>query len=271
MKNWLNDKKIIITGASSGFGKLLTEKLITRYNCKVVGIGRNEENLKNLKERFGNKFSYSIFDVGDENAWREFALKLSIINLYPDILINNAGVLPSFSRFGTVPEGEAERVFKTNFFASVYSIRHILPMIKKHSKTPAVINISSSAILANVVGTSIYTSTKCALASFTKILSLENKDLYVGLICPGFSGTGIFREQKHMDEKSSAIINKNCSSPDKLTDYMLKKIIKKRKTIIPGADAKAMHVFGKLFPNFTDKFICKVLKKSKLTVFEDVF
>lgn len=271
MENWLKDKTIVITGASSGFGKLLTEKTITRYNCKVIGIGRNEEKLKGLKERFGDKFLYFTFDVGNENNWRDFAQKIPIIDLYPDILINNAGVLPSFARFELTPDGEPERVFKTNFFASVYSVRHLLPIIKKHSKSPAVINISSSAILANVVGTSIYTSTKCALASFTKILALENKNLYVGLICPGFSGTGIFREQKHMDTNSSSIIGKNCSSPDKLTDYMLKKIIKKKKMIIPGTDAKAMHVFGNLFPNFTDKFICKVLKKSKLTVFEDVF
>ena len=186
-------------------------------------------------------------------------------------MINNAGVLPPFCRFESIEENVTEQVFKTNFFASVYSVRHILPIIKRHSTAPAVINISSSAILAQVVGTSIYSSSKSALASFTKILALENKNVYVALVCPGFSDTAIFRSQKQTDEKSAKLIKKVCSDPDKITDKLLKKLIKRKKYIILGADAKAMHFFGKLFPSFTDKAIASALKKSKLPIFDDVF
>ena len=186
MKNWLKNKTIVITGASSGFGKLLAEKAVKRYDCTVIGIGRNKEKLERVKNELGDKFIYFAFDVGVEKEWIDFAQKLAIIDLYPDILINNAGVLPPFCRFESIAENDAEQVFKTNFFASVYSVRHILPLLKKHSATPAIINVSSSAILAQVAGTSIYSSSKSALASFTKILALENKNVYVALVCPGF-------------------------------------------------------------------------------------
>lgn len=271
MKNWLKNKTIVITGASSGFGKLLAEKAVKRYYCTVIGIGRNKEKLERVKNELGDKFIYFAFDVGVEKEWIDFAQKLAIIDLYPDILINNAGVLPPFCRFESIDENVAEQVFKTNFFASVYSVRHILPIIKRHSTAPAVINVSSSAILAQVVGTSIYSSSKSALASFTKILALENKNVYVALVCPGFSDTAIFRSQKQTDERSAKLIKKVCSEPDKITDKLLKKLIKRKKYIILGADAKAMHFFGKLFPSFTDKAIASVLKKSKLPIFDDVF
>lgn len=271
MKNWLKNKTIVITGASSGFGRLIAEKAVKRYGCTVIGIGRNREKLEKVKSELGDKFTYFAFDVGVEEEWGNFAEKLAIIDLYPDILINNAGVLPPFCRFESIAENDAEQVFKTNFFASVYSVRHILPLLKKHSATPAIINVSSSAILAQVAGTSIYSSSKSALASFTKILALENKNIYVALVCPGFSDTAIFRSQKQTDEKSAKLIKKVCSNPDKITDKLLKKLIKRKKYIILGADARAMHFFGKLFPSLTDKAISAVLKKSRLPIFDDVF
>ena len=271
MKKWIYEKNVLITGASSGFGKLIAEKLIKRYNCTVIGTGRNKEKLEKVKGETGEKFIYFAFDAGVESEWQNLAETLKSRNIYPDVLINNAGILPPFKAFSKTEQGEAERVFNTNFFASVYSIRHILPLIKERSATPAVINVSSSACLAQVIGTSLYSASKSALASFTKILALENKNVYVALVCPGFSDTAIFRSQKQTDEKSASMIKKFCSDPDKITDKLLKKILHKRKKIVLGADAKAMGFFGKLFPNFTDKAIAKVLYKSKLEIFSDVF
>lgn len=271
MNKWFANKNVIVTGASSGFGKLLAEKLVKIYGCKVLGTGRSREKLESLKNTLGDDFSFLAFDAGDENEWIKAAEYLENGDFKPDILINNAGILPPFKRFMKTAEGEAERVFKTNFFASVYSVRHVLPLIKAHSKTPTVINVSSSACLAEVAGTAAYSASKSALASFTKILALENEDVYVALVCPGFSDTAIFRSQKSADEKTTVLIKKFCSDPDKITDAMLKKIAKKRKKIVLGGDAKAMGFFGRLFPSLTNKAIRSVLEKSKLELFSDVF
>ena len=40
---WYDNKTVILTGASSGIGKDLTERLIKEHGCRVIGIARNEE------------------------------------------------------------------------------------------------------------------------------------------------------------------------------------------------------------------------------------
>ena len=66
MKNWLKDKSVIVTGASSGIGKDITKLLISKYNCFVIGVARNIDRLEDLKNSLGesaNKFDYISADV----------------------------------------------------------------------------------------------------------------------------------------------------------------------------------------------------------------
>ncbi len=302
-KAWFFGKTIIVTGGGSGFGKLLCEKLVTRYDCTVIAVGRTRSKLVALRNElesagFKNKVFYKAFDAGVEQNWIDFAAELKEKNVLIDVLINNAGILPLFSRFENADILAMEQAFNCNFFSQVYSVKHILPLIKKRAanerdnysgeknsggdngetrKKPrkradcGIINVSSSACLACVVGTAAYSASKSAAASFTKILALENDDVYVSLVMPGFASTDIFRSQKSVSDKESALIAKVCGNPDKMTDKMLKAFVKRKKRVIVGADAKAMGFFGSLFPQTTDKAIKAVLKKAKLDIFSGVF
>ena len=73
-KCWFDYKTVILSGASSGIGKGIAERLIKDHGCKVIGIARNEQRLINFKEELGNKgdnFSYYTFDVSQEEKWQE--------------------------------------------------------------------------------------------------------------------------------------------------------------------------------------------------------
>ena len=62
----LTDKTVVISGASGGIGLSLTKTLICKYNCKVIGIGRNQAKLTGIKESLGelkDNFYYAVFDV----------------------------------------------------------------------------------------------------------------------------------------------------------------------------------------------------------------
>lgn len=79
MTDWLINSTVIITGASGGIGKGIAMSLIKDYNCRVIGIARNEEKMKKVKEELGymaDRFSYYLFDVSKEENWIEFAQKL---------------------------------------------------------------------------------------------------------------------------------------------------------------------------------------------------
>ena len=269
MRTWLKNKKVIITGASSGFGKLLSQKLVKEYGCQVIGIARTQSKLESLKQELGENFSFFAFDVGDKNKWQDLYKTLEKQNAQIDVLINNAGVLPPFKRFELYSIEELEKVFQTNFFASVYSVNALLPILNK-SPYKSIINISSSAGLCTVSGTSAYSSSKSALKSFTESLILEDKNRYACIVCPGFAKTDIFRSQKQLDKKESSLISLVCSNPEKIVNKMLKRIARKKKRIVLGIDAHLMDFFTRLFPTLTPRIICWVLKKSKISLFEDI-
>ncbi|MBO7318884.1 MAG: SDR family NAD(P)-dependent oxidoreductase, partial [Clostridia bacterium] len=75
-KCWFDYKTVILSGASSGIGKGIAERLIKDHGCKVVGIARNEQRLQNFKAELGDKgdnFTYYTFDVSQEDKWHELA------------------------------------------------------------------------------------------------------------------------------------------------------------------------------------------------------
>ena len=198
-KKWLSDKTIVISGASSGIGRGLAQYFIEKYNCKVIGIGRNEEKMKAFVSQLGdksNKFTYRLFDVSNNENWIEFYKYLESENIVVDILINNAGVLPPFDKFDNQAVEILEKTMQINFYSYVYGYSTLLPTIKK-SSTPAIVNICSSDALCPLVGTAIYSSSKSAVKAFTECVREENRGkIYISNVCPGFTKTDIFRNQK---------------------------------------------------------------------------
>ena len=85
-KCWFDYKTVILSGASSGIGKGIAERLIKNHGCKVIGIARNEQRLQNFKAELGNKadnFTYYTFDVSQEDKWLELADTLKKENTAP--------------------------------------------------------------------------------------------------------------------------------------------------------------------------------------------
>ena len=67
-KNWLDNKTVIVTGASSGMGKGITEKLIKEHGCKVLGVARSEKKMEALVAELGEYASQ--FEVSGSAALR---------------------------------------------------------------------------------------------------------------------------------------------------------------------------------------------------------
>ncbi len=272
---WFDNKTVILTGASSGIGKDITIRLIKEHNCKVIGIARNEERLLNLKNSLGNQsgyFTYYTFDVSVKENWEKFAITIKEDNLNPDILINNAGILPKFDRFLNYTPEELDKAMHINFYSCLYSMNCLMPIILE-SNSAAVINIASSAALCSLAGTSVYSASKAALKSLTDAVREEyRKECYIGLVCPGFTKTNIFCNQgttvESKAQKAMDFISTDC---EKMCDYILKGIKNKREDMVFGVDAHLMSVGNKLLGTACSHASSAVMKVSGLDLFKKVF
>ena len=270
MKNWLYGQNIVITGASGGIGKELCRLLITRYNANVIGIARSEEKLLTFKDElkeFSNKFTYRTFDVSNKDAWFAFADELQSQNTPICLLINNAGIFPSFQTVENTPDEITENVMRTNFYAATYATQAFSRLLFA-DKTGGLVNISSSAALCTIVGTAAYSASKSALKAYTEALALDKKDNYVGIIYPGTTKTELFRNDV---QTQNSALDKIAMPAPKMAKKILRKIRKRKKRAVVGWDAKLMHFVAKIAPVKGLFLIRFVMKKSKSKVFKNVF
>lgn len=271
-KKWINGRNFVVSGASSGIGRLLTEKLIDCC-CTVTGIGRSEKKFDDFKFSLGEKsanLNVEIFDVTEEREWEALAKRLEEKYGKIDGVINCAGIFPPFKKTVACTSEETESVIKTNFLSAVYAINNLFSLIER-SDSPAIVNVSSASALATIVGTAGYSASKSALKSYTEVLAEELRGkVYVGLVMPGFARTDIFRMQNTKFDENKLLYLASMSA-EKMSAKIFRGILKKKRKMIIGKDAKAMNFFFRLMPKTTSRIISKILKKSKMRLFDDIF
>ena len=275
MSCWLNGKTCIVTGASGGMGAGIAVALIKKHGCNVIGIARSEPKMKKFIEELGpsyaEQFTYKLFDVSKRENWQSFASELAENGIQPDVLINNAGILPKFKRVDKYDVEEIENVMNINFFSAVYSIKELMPFLLK-SENGAVINIDSSASLMSLAGTSSYSASKAALKAFTEAMREEYRGrLYVGLVCPGFTKTDIMRNQSAESEKGQKLIDMISTDCDLMVKMIMFGIERKQALQIHGMDAHAMSIFGKLLPVNGSRLFSAVMKAADIDLFSEIF
>ena len=271
MKKFLSGASVIVTGASSGLGRIMVRQLIEKYDCTVLGIARSYDALISLIEELGDKkdkFSFLTFDISSREKWNEFAQNIDENTQY-DILINNAGIMPEFKKATDYDELEFERVIEINLLGAYYSTKALLPHLKRGGRC-GVVNISSSSALCPLAGTSAYSASKSALKAFSECVSAEEgKSVYIGYACPGFTKTNLFRSSDGFYD--SKLISSLCSNAEKMTAKILKGINKRKRRMIFGADARLMQFFYNIAPTLAAPTIRKVMEKSSIAVFDKMF
>ena len=162
-------KTIVITGAGKGIGKA-TAILAASKGYKVIGLSRNIDKLKNIK----NLYPYSI-DITKEKSIKKATKTIKSKFSKIDILINNAGTLLNLPFIKSSIE-EFKKVYEVNVFGLAEVTRLFLPLINNDGH---VINISSMGGVqgsSKFPGLSAYSSSKGAVITLTEILSEEYKN-----------------------------------------------------------------------------------------------
>ncbi|MDZ7650724.1 MAG: SDR family NAD(P)-dependent oxidoreductase [Cytophagales bacterium] len=190
---------ILVTGASSGFGLLIANKLHeSGYN--VIGTSRNPE-------KYAAKLPFKMIalDLDSEQSINTFSERLFKEIPQLDILINNAGFLVS----GIAEETPIElgrQQFETNFWGTIKVTNAVLPHFRKQ-KFGKIITVGSIVGLVSFPNAAYYAASKHALEGYFKSLRYELNEfnISVAMIEPSAFKTSI------MDNSSSPL--------NKITDY----------------------------------------------------
>jgi NAD(P)-dependent dehydrogenase (short-subunit alcohol dehydrogenase family) len=178
------DQHWFITGASSGFGRLLTEYLLS-LDAKVVATARNVETLQDLVKRHpGNVVTLELDVTKPYSIEKAVADALAHLG-HIDVLVNNAGYGVA-GAVEEVSESEYMPMFDTNLFGLINLTKALLPQFRER-RSGAIVNFSSIGGLIGSPGWGYYNATKFAVEGLSEALSAELAPLgvHVMVVEPG--------------------------------------------------------------------------------------
>ena len=181
-----NQKKIWITGASSGIGKALAEKF-SLEGWKVAISARRKEILDEMAEK-ENIFSYPL-DVTNQNQIKDVFSK--IINDFRDLdlcVFSSGTYDPKLEQEINIKQNKF--VMETNFFGVLYCIKTVEKYFKE-KKGGHISVVSSIAAYRGLPNSSGYGPSKAALTNLTESLYFDFKkhNVRISLVSPGFIKT----------------------------------------------------------------------------------
>ena len=181
----LKHKKVLITGASGGIGRILCEKFI-EYGCNMILTSSNDQKLEELRKYFGPKHLYYLLNFSNKV---DLKLNIKIIadkNKDIDILINNAGTTKD-NLILRMSEDQWNDVIDVNLNSNYQIIKAIISNMVKN-KSGKIIGITSVVALTGNPGQSNYTASKAGMISMYKSLALKvaQRNININLIAPGF-------------------------------------------------------------------------------------
>jgi len=167
-----------ITGASTGFGRLLSEYLLS-LGANVVATARNPATLADLAAKYPANALVLELDV-TKPAQIESTVKDALARFERvDVLVNNAGYGVT-GAFEEVSESEYMPMFETNVFGLIRLTKALLPQFRAR-RSGNIVNLSSVGGLIGLPGWSMYNATKFAVEGMSEALGLELAPLGVNV------------------------------------------------------------------------------------------
>ena len=191
-----------ITGCSTGIGREIARAALEAGHSVVV-TARRTEAVQDLVDEFGDRAVAVALDVTDSGQIGAAVKAADDAFGGIDVLVNNAG----YGYMSAVEEGddaEVRRLFDTNYFGVVDTIKAVLPAMRTR-KSGHIVNISSMTGLVANPPNAYYSSTKFALEALTEALAQEVKSLGIKVTA---IEPGAFRTDwaaRSMKESSSPI------------------------------------------------------------------
>jgi serine 3-dehydrogenase len=200
-------KTILITGATSGFGRAAAGKFAAG-GWRVIGTGRRAERLRELQDELGESFLPLEVDMRDKDAVAGLA-RLSAPWGDIDLLLNNAGLAPPTTPLPDTDWDRIEEVIDTNVNGLVALTRVLLPKLVE--RKGQIINLSSVAGTYPYKGGAVYAGTKAFVRQFSLDLrcDLQGTGVRVTSVEPGMAETEFTLVRTGGDQAASDALYSN--------------------------------------------------------------
>ena len=191
----MSKKTVLITGASRGIGKAILESFNNEYF--LIGTGTSEPSVQSILENFksmnieGESFK---LDLGDRDSIKELTSLLDSKEIYPDILINNAGITRDNIML-RMKDDEWDNVIDVHLNGQYLLIKSFIKkMVKK--RWGRIINISSTSAVLGNKGQANYAAAKAGIEAMSRSLARElgSRNINVNCVAPGFIETDMTKK-----------------------------------------------------------------------------
>jgi NAD(P)-dependent dehydrogenase (short-subunit alcohol dehydrogenase family) len=257
--NFFADSVAVITGAGSGMGRCLAQRLAAQGTSLALA-DVNEKGLAETKVLLGSprgKISLHLVDVAKETQMKEFAAAVEAGHGRANLLFNNAGVA-LLGNFEEISLENFRWLMDVNFWGVIYGTAYFLPMLKRE-KRAHIINTSSLLGFVGAIGQSAYCASKFAVRGFTESLQHELKDTNVSVTCvhPGFVRTSIAKYAKRGDRAGNSLHEESMArfqrlartDPDVAAAKILKGVEKRKARVLIGVDSHFVDIWQRLRPS----------------------
>jgi NADP-dependent 3-hydroxy acid dehydrogenase YdfG len=187
------NRKILITGATSGFGKAIAA-IFAKHGDDCIITGRRQNRLDDICNELENKYNVAVytlcFDVQDKEAVSKAINGLPEEWKNIDVLVNNAGLALGRDHFDKADLGDWETMINTNLKGLLYVSKAVIPLMIRR-KTGHIINIGSTAAKEVYEKGNVYCATKAAVDSISQSMRIDllQHGIKVTAIHPGAAET----------------------------------------------------------------------------------
>lgn len=257
MKRQLAGSTVVVTGAGSGMGRALAQRL-SRQGCPVAISDWDQASLEDTADTLQGPVLARKLDVRDRGA--QMALAAEVAEWAPapiGAVFNNAGVTVAQTVAGAAPEDD-EWVIDVNFWGVVHGTRAYLPILLDQD-SGVIVNTSSVFGLMGFPTQSAYCASKFAVRGFTESLRQELRDTGVDatLVHPGGVATQIAENARfHVDDlgrtdksaMTADFAKLARTSSDKAAGIIQRGVENGRGRILVGPDAAVLAGLIRAFP-----------------------
>jgi len=198
-------KTILLTGATRGIGRAITEKLLAE-GYKVYGVYKESaEQAKELTEKYGDAITLLQADLADSNQVQSLVEQLKDIQL--DGIVNNAGIV-YLTKWEDLNFDEWNETLAVNLTAPLKLVHGLRRNLNDSS---SIVNIASVDGFCAAFDTIAYAASKAALISLTKSLAavLGPRNIRVNAVAPGWVETEMTADTMPDESKELTPLKRN--------------------------------------------------------------